>query len=418
MPRHRRPEPPRKRHEASRAANPDFLRALEASRVAQATQASSESTTVLQTPQELPGFIFDASRNRYFSVSQYHPIAHSTQESCAPSLSSVKRPSLFASITARELGSVSRGQFARRVEVGTLQQSRSQLRFAITHCADMSVISDAGLETIAVACGSSYCHIDAFGAKIVYPTRTPCSAIRWHWRGLATAAVTMGDAALSGQLVVRMMSGAEIVMSAPRSTMWSCDWNPAKMEVAVGTSKKLRIADIDQHKWLVVGRFRTDALAVQFLDNGRTLLSVCLGGRDGLIRIYDTRAQGESYMKQTSSVHWLQPLPDDANYLLAASLDNVIHLWDRRRLRSVQLYRGHRNSSELVRGAVSRSGRVFALGGDDRRVRLWSVDTPECVHVSDVGGSVVRALAPAEDTRSWLACDEEGVKVISIDVAT
>lgn len=65
-------------------------------------------------------------------------------------------------------------------------------------------------------------------------------------------------------------------------------------------------------------------------------------------------------------------VPNHQDWLVTSSLDGTVRLWDYRRREEVGRYSGHNAPVRAV--AVSADGRLAASGGDDRIVRLWTIE--------------------------------------------
>jgi COMPASS component SWD3 len=102
----------------------------------------------------------------------------------------------------------------------------------------------------------------------------------------------------------------------------------------------------------------------------------------------------------------------NGKYVLAATLDSCLRLWDYVEGRCVKTYQGHRNEKYSIGacfGVQSDTGRVFvACGDEDGRVVLWDVSTKETLQtLSGHEGPVLDVgVSPAGD--GMVTCGLDG----------
>ena len=154
--------------------------------------------------------------------------------------------------------------------------------------------------------------------------------------------------------------------------------------------------------------------AVQFSGDGALLAT---GSYDGLVRLWDVAGGGqclktlqEEGVPPVSSLRWA---PND-RYILAASLDSALRLWDPLTSRRLRTLRGHANARFCASavflsglgpapGAAPRAQRrqLAACGGEAGQVCIWDVGSKEMLHTlrAEGQGDLVLALDahPARD---------------------
>ncbi|XP_072558976.1 WD repeat domain 21 [Paramormyrops kingsleyae] len=162
------------------------------------------------------------------------------------------------------------------------------------------------------------------------------------------------------------------------STAWSCAWclNPqADKNFSTGLSRRVIVTDA------VTGRRQTygvgsDVLAQQFALRAPILYN---GGRSGEIFSIDLRQRARRghgwkacrfYQESAiTSVHVLQ----DENYLVAADMKGTIKLWDVRVTKAVRQYDGHHNEHAYLPLHVCEPEGLLLAVGQDCYTRLWSL---------------------------------------------
>lgn len=130
------------------------------------------------------------------------------------------------------------------------------------------------------------------------------------------------------------------------------------------------------------------------------------GSRDGKVRTVDLRADsskeyhdGSNFpiLKHQSSISDLQLLSDE-NYILVSSMDGVICRWDRRILKPVLTYYGHKNDISLISMVVDKNQQFVISGAIDKTVRLWNLSS----------GILLQQLGPFNQIPRSLALFEGG----------
>lgn len=211
-------------------------------------------------------------------------------------------------------------------------------------------------------------------------------------------------------------------------TIWTADSNPNKRQAVIGTNLGSALVDFETGRTLWVCRSKSDVLAQQFDQSGNAVLC---GYRNGAIVTVDTREKqerssarlirhripyssqgrhGRNSIKQwfelkgniypsctiymTSSVCCLVPLRLYDQYFLASSMDGSIKLYDHRMTKRgfVQSYEGHVNSHTRSQLGIDHSERFLISGGEDGKLRLWSLVSGEMLFEERVSQSFLSTV--------------------------
>jgi WD40 repeat protein len=138
---------------------------------------------------------------------------------------------------------------------------------------------------------------------------------------------------------------------------------------------------------------RTEATAVLFRPDGKTLIST---GLDGQIRTWDV-ATGRELGKVQAHREGVfgAALSADGKVLATAGADRMVCLWDATTLKPLRELEGHKQ--EVVAVAFSPDGKTLASGGADRSIRLWDVGTGKQIRLFHAHELKVTGLAFSPD---------------------
>ncbi|KAF5475361.1 hypothetical protein F2P56_007170 [Juglans regia] len=206
-------------------------------------------------------------------------------------------------------------------------------------------------------------------------------------------------------------------------TIWTADCNFNWSRAVIGTNLGAALVDLETGDASWVCRSKSDVFALQFIHSGNALLC---GLRDGAIVTVDVREKREgssaalishipysssdktlgsssrqvfelfgniypSYtVKMPSSISCLVSLQFDDHYFLASSMDGSVKLYDHRLIQrgAVQSYEGHVNSRTRIQLAVDPSDKFVMSGGEDCKLRIWSIKTGELLFEDKFSNSV------------------------------
>lgn len=95
-----------------------------------------------------------------------------------------------------------------------------------------------------------------------------------------------------------------------------------------------------------------------------------------------------------SSISCLRSLQLYDQYFLASSMDGTVKLYDHRLTKrgAVQSYEGHVNSHTRIQLGVDQSERFVMSGGEDCKLRIWSVRSGELLFQDKFSNSVPSAV--------------------------
>ncbi|XP_004488222.2 uncharacterized protein [Cicer arietinum] len=197
-----------------------------------------------------------------------------------------------------------------------------------------------------------------------------------------------------------------------KGTLWTAEYDYTRHRAIVGTNMGGASVDLETgtRSWFL--RCKSDVFAEQIVDSGNVILC---GLRNGAVVSVDFREKrlhsgrlpqhrisyvssdkkvgssnkdwlklsGNIYpshtIKMPSSISCLASLQFDDQYFLASSMDGSIRLYDRRILQrgAVQSYEGHMNSHTQIQLGVDPDERYVMSGGEDCKLRLWSIKSGE-----------------------------------------
>ncbi|XP_059437327.1 uncharacterized protein LOC132170380 isoform X2 [Corylus avellana] len=177
-------------------------------------------------------------------------------------------------------------------------------------------------------------------------------------------------------------------------TVWTADCNFNGSQAVTGTNLGAALVDLETGVRSWVCRSKSDVFALQFIQSGNAILC---GLRNGVIVTVDVREKqlsGNIYpscnVKMPSSISSLVSLQFDDHYFLASSMDGSVKLYDHRLIQrgAVQSYEGLVNSHTRIQLAVDPSEKFVMSGGEDCKLRLWSIKSGELLFEEKFSNSV------------------------------
>jgi WD40 repeat protein len=163
-----------------------------------------------------------------------------------------------------------------------------------------------------------------------------------------------------------------------------------------------------------LGRLLLDGAArsIAFDKRQKTLM---IGDTWGMVNIWNyAERKHERFKEHTAPVFSLAYTNDD-RYLLSASADSTVGVWDISRRVIVRRFQKHVASLWAV--ACSPDARIAASAGDDKNILIWDYDTGEQLRELRGHRDVVRSLSFSPDG-NWLVSGSEDATVRVWDVAT
>ncbi|KAI4332093.1 hypothetical protein L6164_017030 [Bauhinia variegata] len=210
-------------------------------------------------------------------------------------------------------------------------------------------------------------------------------------------------------------------------TLWNaeCDYN--RHRAVIGTNLGAASVDLETGRTSWFLRCKSDVFAQQFVNSGNVILC---GLRNGAIITVDFRQKRERFssrlvthripyppdktirssnkewfkltgdiypshtIRMPSSISCLVSLQYDDQYFLASSMDGSIKLYDHRLLKrgAVQSYEGHVNSHSRIQLGVDPAERFVMAGGEDCKLRLWSIKSGELLFEDKFSDSVLSTV--------------------------
>ncbi|XP_038689026.1 uncharacterized protein LOC119988160 [Tripterygium wilfordii] len=208
-------------------------------------------------------------------------------------------------------------------------------------------------------------------------------------------------------------------------TIWTSDCNSNASKAVIGTNLGAALVNLESGASSWVCRCSSDVLAQQFHNSENVVLC---GLRNGAILTVDVREKqaGESsrlvrqripYSRtnQNSNRRWFEVkgnicashttyMPSSITslvslqlydqYFLASSMDGSIKLYDHRLTKrgGVQSYEGNVNSHTHLQLGVDPSERFILSGGEDCKVKLWSLKSGELLFDDKFSNSVCSTI--------------------------
>lgn len=69
----------------------------------------------------------------------------------------------------------------------------------------------------------------------------------------------------------------------------------------------------------------------------------------------------------------------NAKFVIAATLDSTIRLWDYQSDQTLKAYTGHTNRKYCIPSALTSTGKYLVAGSEDGKLIIWDVQTREIV---------------------------------------
>lgn len=379
---------------------------------------------------EIPGYVYDSARRRYFKASSA-PIKSQT----TPNKTATKLPNKMIKSTQNVMDWVEN-----RRKIPSFKPSiwKEPFRFLLKESPTRATISSTDLHRF------SFCQLTSKkGTNLVYfnsskgidmlsisqeslnddiysnsgilmikkvsnITLEQCIEFDTISCGLHDHFASIQDD-FAGKSCVKYWSNSPInEMIFAKQFSWNDDINAVKISpyvpniVAAGTSKKAILIDFKQQRSSCKFRhfsLKSDVLSVELSSDGNYLLSGC---RNGKIKIFDLRQSDSSMtlpeLSRVSSVYRIKLNKESdlhCKYLISQCFNGDIALFDLRFSKTPAiLYTGHTNTINQLGMAINKDFNVIAAVSHDKKVNFWSLLTGDliCCKFSTLSQGPIRAL--------------------------
>ncbi|MGL4621854.1 NB-ARC domain-containing protein [Chroococcidiopsis sp.] len=175
-------------------------------------------------------------------------------------------------------------------------------------------------------------------------------------------------------------------LSGHANWVWAVAFSPNGSILASGShDASVRLWDVKRGRCLKALCGSTNGIrSVSFSPDGSTLAS---GSEDAIVRLWDVKS-GEclqvlhGHAKEVRSVTYAPANSSNTqqdSILASSSADLSVRLWDVQRGQCFQILHGHTNW--VFSAIFSPDGETLATGSFDRSVRLWDVQRGECLQI-------------------------------------
>jgi WD40 repeat protein len=225
---------------------------------------------------------------------------------------------------------------------------------------------------------------------------------------------------MEGVIRVWRVADGQQLLAYPRypGCIWSIAFSPnGKMLASVSTDKTVRLWDIQTGECLKVLRGHQHwTLSVVFSPDGKTLAS---GSMDKTIRLWDVHTgQCLKVLQGHKGSVWSLAFKR-TGVLASGSQDHTVKFWDldsgensgENSSQCIKTLQGH--TDEILAIAFSQDGQLVASGGIDQTVRIWNVDTNQCLNVLEHPNCLL-SLSFSADGRLASGCKDHLVRIWDI----
>ncbi|XP_065539840.1 DDB1- and CUL4-associated factor 4 isoform X3 [Lathamus discolor] len=322
---------------------------------------SSSSLTQNSVVPELPGFYYDADKNRYFRLlpghNNYNPL---TKESIQYKAMECKRLKLLEEEEKQKKKTTRAGLNSSML----LQKRQLGLLSSTTYCRLVHELKVNCMHRRKIEIHSPDSSVAGTNNFKIIVADVACERI-----------FTVNDVEHGG---CKYGDRPGMLCSFKISTAWSCAWclNPQiNACFSTGLTRRVLVASV------VTGHqqsFRTssDVLAQQFATQTPVLYNGCRSGEIFSIDVRQCNRKAQSWkaiqLFHDSAVTSIRLLKAE-HYLMAADMAGKIKLWDLRTAKCVKQYKGHHNEYAILPLHVNEEEGLLTAVGQDCYTRIWSL---------------------------------------------
>uniref|UniRef100_A0A2K5XNL9 Uncharacterized protein n=1 Tax=Mandrillus leucophaeus TaxID=9568 RepID=A0A2K5XNL9_MANLE len=181
--------------------------------------------------------------------------------------------------------------------------------------------------------------------------------------------------------------------------VFCCNFNPqSNLTVSGSFDESVRIWNVKTGKCLKISPAHSDpVLAIHFNCDGFLIVS---SSYDGLC------------------LSGTLPRASNSRYILAATLDNTLKLWDYSNGNCLKMYTGHKNEKYCIFANFSVTGRKQIVSdSEDNLLYIWNLQTKEIVQKlqGHTGGVISTACHPTENITSAALENDKTIKLWKSD---
>ncbi|EXB83247.1 DDB1- and CUL4-associated factor 4 [Morus notabilis] len=362
-------------------------------------------------PRDLPGFYYDAEKNRYFPIKGPIPgSARSSSSSTALKPSKVIKPCRKTGVRTLKLLQV-REIFGNVISSNKGKRNFKE-EFRKTQVSHPKVWKYSGTEKIGDS-ALERIHVDVQTQE----GQTKTDVLLTGGINGSLRISTLGSMRYGGSLcllnLVEPLDFDPTALFIRRRiqevatfdcTIWAADCGTNGNRAVIGTNLGAALVDVETGMTSWVLRSKSDVLAQQLVHSGNVVLC---GLRNGAIITVDAREKQEGSSARLvrhrisnspsdntvgkSSKRWFK---FDDQYFLASSMDGSVKLYDHRLVQrgAIQSYEGHVNSHSRIQLGVDPLERFVMSGGEDCYLRLWSIKSGELLFQDKFSDSILSTV--------------------------
>ncbi|KAK9846338.1 hypothetical protein WJX81_001869 [Elliptochloris bilobata] len=167
--------------------------------------------------------------------------------------------------------------------------------------------------------------------------------------------------------------------------VFCCAFNPAHGSLVSGSfDETVRLWEVKEGKEIKHLPAHSDPVtAVDFNRDGTLIVS---SSYDGLARLWypATGSCRATLVDAAAPPVAFAKFSPNGKYVLVATLDDTLKLWDYEKVKAVKVYRGHKNRMHCLFGAfcvTDTKGKWIVAGSEDHSIFIWGLNTKQVVQV-------------------------------------